>query len=196
MENDENVTVACKRRLPYTMATILETYRYSSVAPLPPARQATEDFDLCGYEIKKGTALMFNVFAVHFDEKLWGDPHNFRPERFLTPDGASIEQRAADQLQVFGAGTDFGTFDNFICSERGGLRWSKFESSTLLVLGKRGCPGRIMGETAIFIYFASALRKFRFEKVPGTNPTAEQVLGVTMMPKPFDVKIVERVWES
>jgi cytochrome P450 len=28
------------------------------------------------------------MYSVHMDKGYWGDPENFRPERFLTSDGA------------------------------------------------------------------------------------------------------------
>lgn len=83
---------------------MLELFRYSTIAPVPAAREATEDFYFRGYLIRKSTSLIFNVHAVHYDERVWGDPLNFRPERFLTEDGTQINQKIADQLQVFGAG--------------------------------------------------------------------------------------------
>jgi len=37
--------------------------------------------------IPKDTLLTANVWHIHRDPKIWGDPENFRPERFLSPDG-------------------------------------------------------------------------------------------------------------
>lgn len=31
--------------------------------------------------------MLANIWAVHNDPKLWGDPQNFRPERFLNDKG-------------------------------------------------------------------------------------------------------------
>jgi methyl farnesoate epoxidase / farnesoate epoxidase len=44
------------------------------------------------------------------DEKHWGDPENFRPERFINPDGSF---RKDDHLMVFGSGSQYYLF----CSE-------------------------------------------------------------------------------
>ena len=43
-----------------------------------------------GYDIKKGTTVIANIYSVHFDQKTWGDPENFRPERFLSTDGKTV----------------------------------------------------------------------------------------------------------
>ncbi len=91
-------------RLPYTSAAVLEMFRHSTVIPAPTAREATEDFYFRGYLIRKGTAIVTNVHAVHFSESLWGDATNFRPERFLNDDGTGIDKSKADLLETFGAG--------------------------------------------------------------------------------------------
>lgn len=78
--------------------------RCSTILPLPSAREATEDFIFRGYLIKKGTSILTNVHAIHYDEQTWGDPHNFRPERFLNSSGTEIDKKKFDLLAPFGAG--------------------------------------------------------------------------------------------
>ncbi|CAL8148556.1 unnamed protein product [Orchesella dallaii] len=99
----KEVTMEEKGRLPYTQAAVLECLRYSVVLPFPPARQASDDFYFHDYFIKKGTVIMPNLEAVHFDEALWGDPRNFRPERFLKKD-MTIDSKLASNLVQFGGG--------------------------------------------------------------------------------------------
>ena len=36
-----------------------------------------------GYRVPKDTRLLVNLYAIHHDPEHWGDPLNFRPERFL-----------------------------------------------------------------------------------------------------------------
>jgi len=70
----------------YTEALIAETFRMSSINQFGGFHRATEDAEFKGYKISKNTILIPNQWAVHNDTKLWGDPENFRPERFLSPD--------------------------------------------------------------------------------------------------------------
>lgn len=56
---------------------------------------------------------MTNVYAVHFSKSLWGDPQNFRPERFLNSCGTAVDKKMADSLASFGAGL-LCHIDNFI----------------------------------------------------------------------------------
>jgi len=30
------------------------------------------------------------LYSVHYNPEIWGDPENFRPERFLSKDGKAV----------------------------------------------------------------------------------------------------------
>nr|GMD77823.1 cytochrome P450 CYP82D47-like [Ipomoea batatas] len=46
--------------------------------------EAIEDCTINGYHIQKGTRVISNLAKIHRDPKVWVDPNEFRPERFLT----------------------------------------------------------------------------------------------------------------
>jgi cytochrome P450 len=73
--------------MPYTEAVIMEVLRKSSLVPLGVLHRALADKEFHGYMIPKGTLLLANLYSVHHNPKYWGDPENFRPERFLSEDG-------------------------------------------------------------------------------------------------------------
>lgn len=77
-------------RMPYTEAVISETLRLSSVVHVGVFHTCTQDTLFHNYFIGKGTIVVSNIGGVHHDTKLWGDPENFRPERFLTPEEDSF----------------------------------------------------------------------------------------------------------
>ncbi|XP_046395022.1 methyl farnesoate epoxidase-like isoform X2 [Ischnura elegans] len=90
--------------LPYVEATLHEVLRLSSVAPLAVPHSplyAEKDVEFRGYIIPKKSRVILNLYAVHHDPKIWGDPHNFRPERFLDDNGRVTKHEA---LIPFGAG--------------------------------------------------------------------------------------------
>ena len=45
-------------------------------------RMSTENVQLGGLDIPKGTAVIVPVMSIHQDPKIWEDPMNFRPERY------------------------------------------------------------------------------------------------------------------
>ncbi|KAL6267703.1 hypothetical protein P5V15_000774 [Pogonomyrmex californicus] len=80
-----------KNRLPYLNATIAEVSRLANVGPTSIPHRAMTDSTLLGYKIKKNYTLLANLRSVHMDEQHWGDPKEFRPERFINDKGEYIE---------------------------------------------------------------------------------------------------------
>ncbi len=74
-------------RLPYTQATVFEVFRLSNILPISGPRKAMKDFQYGDFLIKKDTAISFNTYTPMRSKKVWGDPDNFRPERFLDSNG-------------------------------------------------------------------------------------------------------------
>lgn len=99
----EPITMDYKGQLKYCMATVMELHRRAVIVP-SLTRDVTEDFYVDGYLIKKGTMLITNLEAMRMDQRLWGDPENFRPERFLTKDGSELDQKMVDLVLQFGTG--------------------------------------------------------------------------------------------
>ncbi|GFR69068.1 cytochrome P450 2U1 [Elysia marginata] len=83
-------TMQDKPRLPYLNAVIMETQRRASIAPFSLSRLCTADVTLQGYVIPRGTRVVTNLDSVLLDEVTWGDPFNFRPERFLDQYGGLL----------------------------------------------------------------------------------------------------------
>jgi len=63
-----------------------EVLRKSSMVPFGLFHAPIHDFEYGGYFFPKGTFFLTNIHHIHQDPTYWGDPENFRPERFLTPD--------------------------------------------------------------------------------------------------------------
>ncbi|KYM98161.1 hypothetical protein ALC62_11152 [Cyphomyrmex costatus] len=83
--------IVYKNRLPYLNATIAEVTRLANVGPTSIPHRAMSDTTLLGYEIKKNYTLLANLRSVHMDEQHWGDPKEFRPERFINDRGEYVE---------------------------------------------------------------------------------------------------------
>ena len=71
------------KNLVYLQAIIKETLRLYPPGPLSVPRQAIEDCTLAGYYVRKGTILFVNIWKLHRDPRIWVEPNEFKPDRFL-----------------------------------------------------------------------------------------------------------------
>lgn len=69
-------------KLPYIHNIISETMRLFPATPLLVPHESSQDCEIHGYDVPKGTILLVNAWAVHRDPKIWDDPTSFKPERF------------------------------------------------------------------------------------------------------------------
>ncbi|XP_071446808.1 methyl farnesoate epoxidase-like [Hetaerina americana] len=72
---------------PYVEAVIMEVLRRINVVPVAIPHRALCDVTINGYRIPKDTTVLVSLRSVHMDKDHWGDPGNFRPERFIDEDG-------------------------------------------------------------------------------------------------------------
>ncbi|KAG1907794.1 cytochrome P450 [Suillus fuscotomentosus] len=70
-------------KLPYIGALIQELLRWAPVAPQGLLHRAMKEDVYEGYRIPKGATVIANIFSISRDEKMYLDPLEFRPERFL-----------------------------------------------------------------------------------------------------------------
>ena len=91
-----------KCSLPYTQATILETLRLAGTAPLAFPHSVPCDVTFANYVIPKGAFILPYLDTALRDSKLFKNPDELRPERFLSEDGTRIEN--FQHLMPFGAG--------------------------------------------------------------------------------------------
>ncbi|KAI1704691.1 cytochrome p450 domain-containing protein [Ditylenchus destructor] len=85
--NQRPVTLADKPLLPYTNAVIMETQRVCNLLPFNLIHRTTRDIAINGYKFPQDTRIVPQISCVLYDEKIFPDSKEFRPERFLTADG-------------------------------------------------------------------------------------------------------------
>ncbi|KAK6790744.1 hypothetical protein RDI58_009825 [Solanum bulbocastanum] len=90
------------KNLVYLQAIVKEVLRLYPPGPLLVPHENTEDCVVSGYHIPKGTRLYTNVMKLQRDPKIWSNPDQFNPDRFLTTD---IDFRGQDyEFIPFGSG--------------------------------------------------------------------------------------------
>ncbi|KAF4523114.1 hypothetical protein B566_EDAN003128 [Ephemera danica] len=157
-------------KLHYSQAVIAETLRHSGLAPGTVPHAVRKDTELMGYTIPKDTLVMVNLWSVHMDPKIWGDPENFRPERFIAQDGTFKKD---EHLMLFGYGMDFST---------------RFKLDLNMSTGPRMCLGEPLAWKSALLFLTSLVQHFRFEP-RGPPPSNEQLSGFTTSPAPYRMTI-------
>jgi len=94
------VTLEDRPRLVFTEATLMEVARLGSVLPIAPPRKCEAAVQVGNWTIPKGGLVQMNLYSLHRNKVHWGDPDNFRPERFIS-DGNLIQD---EWLQPFSYG--------------------------------------------------------------------------------------------
>ncbi|KAE9396710.1 cytochrome P450 [Gymnopus androsaceus JB14] len=95
-----------RENLPYVEAVYRETMRWYPPVPLGTPRRAMQTDCYNGYCIPQGTTIYPNIWAMSRDETQYEEPHQFRPERFLSSENSGI-----NDILLFG-------FGRRICSGR------------------------------------------------------------------------------
>ena len=92
------------KNLVYLQAIIKETMRLYPPGPFTIPRKSMEDCTLAGYHVPAGTQLLVNLSKIHRDPRVWFDPNEFQPERFLTSHKGVDVKGQHFELLPFGAG--------------------------------------------------------------------------------------------
>ncbi|KAK9743207.1 hypothetical protein RND81_03G224300 [Saponaria officinalis] len=152
--------------LTYLTAVIKEVLRLHPPGPLLAwARLSIEDTLIHGYHVPKGTTAMVNMWAIARDPHVWADPLKFKPERFVSYSDPYFE------FSVLGSD----------------LRLAPFGS------GKRACPGKKLGLTAVTFWVASLLHEFEWMMPVGDEVDMSDVLKLSCeMAHPLTVRVKPR----
>ncbi|KAF5477133.1 hypothetical protein F2P56_003805 [Juglans regia] len=141
-------------QLTYFQAVIKETFRLHPSTPLSLPRMASEDCEINGYHIPKGSTLLVNVWAISRDPEQWESPLEFRPERFLPGSSkAHVDVRGNDfEVIPFGA-------------------------------GRRICAGMSLGLRMVQLLTATLVHAFDWELADGLTPeklNMDEAYGLTL----------------
>ena len=77
--NESNIS-----KLVYLQAIVKETLRLYPASRLATPREFTENCIIGDYHVPKGTRLITDLWKIQTDPRIWSNPLEFKPERFLT----------------------------------------------------------------------------------------------------------------
>ncbi|XP_070581549.1 cytochrome P450 1A1-like [Ptychodera flava] len=93
-----------RQSLPYVDSLIHELLRHATLAPLSVPHATVNDTKFYGYDIPNDTPVFPNLHSANFDVTEWEDPDQFKPERFLSQDGQSLNKVKTAKLASFSFG--------------------------------------------------------------------------------------------
>ncbi|KAM7518290.1 hypothetical protein LguiB_017252 [Lonicera macranthoides] len=88
-------------QLPYLCAVFHETLRIHSPVPIIPLRYVHEDTQIGGYHVPAGSEIAINIYGCNMDNKVWEDPDEWKPERFLEKKNDAMDLH---KTMAFGGG--------------------------------------------------------------------------------------------
>ncbi|XP_078024362.1 cytochrome P450 2D15-like [Epinephelus lanceolatus] len=83
-----------RHQMPYVQAVIHEIQRTADTVPLAVFHSTTNDTELMGYSIPRGTIIIPNLSSVLTEEGQWKSPYEFNPENFLNDQGEFVKPEA------------------------------------------------------------------------------------------------------
>lgn len=102
--SEETIAEETVETMDYLTAVIKEALRMHPPLPLLVPHEATDDAEIHGFLVPKGTRVVINAWAIGRDPDSWEQPDEFLPERFLD-DAAAVDFNGQHfQLLPFGAG--------------------------------------------------------------------------------------------
>ncbi|KAG9442361.1 hypothetical protein H6P81_018215 [Aristolochia fimbriata] len=89
-------------KLTYFQAAVKEVFRLHPGVPLLIPRRTGEAAEVCGYHVPEHCIVFVNVWGMARDPKVWPEPLEFKPERFV---GRDVDVKGQDfELLPFGTG--------------------------------------------------------------------------------------------
>ncbi|TRY67985.1 hypothetical protein DNTS_035548 [Danionella cerebrum] len=91
---DRLPSVEDRERLPFTYAMVHEVQRCGNIGPTGLMHETTQNTQLHGYNIPKGTEIMINMTNILTSKEHWKYPNSFNPENFLDEKGHFFKSEA------------------------------------------------------------------------------------------------------
>ncbi|KAK2641239.1 hypothetical protein Ddye_023022 [Dipteronia dyeriana] len=162
------------QKMPYLKAVNLESLRRYPQAPFV-LHAVTEDMVLNGYLIPKNASINFMVAEMGWDGKVWEDPMEFKPERFMKKKTSSEEEENVQGKLVFD------------------ITGSREIKMMPFGVGRRICPGLALALLHLEYFVANLVWSFEWKGVDGDEINLEEKQEFPMAMKvPLQAHIIPR----
>lgn len=160
----------------YLINVIKEVLRIRTPLPLSVPRIATQNCEINGFFIEKGTQILSNAFGMshlYVDE-----PNVFNPDRWTNYyNQKQQQQQQQQQPQPIQNNNYFNDLDR-VC-----LPFST---------GPRNCVGISIAELNLFSVCANIILNFQIKSIDGMQLKDIEVSGISIHPIPFSIKLISR----
>ncbi|KAL7980691.1 hypothetical protein Chor_001845 [Crotalus horridus] len=183
-------TMEDRLQMPYTEAVIHEIQRFGDILPLALPRRVTQDVQLRGYTIPKGTEVFPMLGTALRDPKHFARPEEFDPQHFLDEKGQFKKKEA---------------FIPFCIGEPPSLSHScelnpqSTNSEEMLrpqkaPPRKRYCFGEHLARAELFLFLTSILQHFHFKSAvpPEDIDLSPMLVGFGTIPQIYEVSVIPR----
>ncbi|KAI1304213.1 Steroid 17-alpha-hydroxylase/17,20 lyase [Halotydeus destructor] len=121
-------------QFPFSEAFVAEVLRLQPHTVLLSGHVVSDDMDIMGYKLKKGTILAYDPVSLNRDSQKWPEPDTFNPDRFLDSDG-HFDYSLSNQITQFGFGGRLCPGKDFIRQQYGVMlvRMIRCTSGSLIV---------------------------------------------------------------
>ncbi|KAG7096665.1 hypothetical protein E1B28_004080 [Marasmius oreades] len=89
--NERLPRIEDRSRLPYVDALVKEVFRWNSVVPLAVPHRAMQNDIHEGFFIPKGSLILPNIWKLTHDPKIYFNPMEFNPDRYISAEGRGVE---------------------------------------------------------------------------------------------------------
>lgn len=170
-EEAEEVGEEDLAKMPYLKAVVLEGLRRHPPGHFVLPHSVSQDIELGGYLVPKNTIINFTVAEMNWDPKVWEDPMEFKPERFLSAKEGSD-------------GDGLGEFD---------VTGSREIKMMTFGAGRRVCPGFGLAILHLEYFVANLVWKFEWAVAEGHEVDLSEKQEFTIvMEHPLQARISPR----
>lgn len=141
------------QNLNYIKSCLKESFRLHPISPFNLPHVSTEDATVSGYFIPKGSNVLLSRLGVGRNPRVWNQPMEFKPERHFTKE--KVKSTSSFGQEMIDSNNNINV--NLNDPELNLMSFS---------IGRRGCPGAIMGSTKITLLLARLVQGFTWTLPP------------------------------